>query len=212
MHIPGDTAHHDVVGWRSVQGFWVLGMCIHSMYVWSSASVLLHRCSQALIGWVQLQPTVTHRSTGEEPAFSIHVGVATPLPVGFYLSSTITLPLFDVCRYPTTVATSSRRARDVIEAAFDTSVEGGRSNPLVLSRLHDFGFRGCCTVEQSVLGGCAHLLNFDGTDTMSAAYYAQFHLNGGRPVGMSIPATEHRCGLRLTLQGCMRCSFTAQQA
>lgn len=96
------------------------------------------------------------------------------------------------CRYPTTVATASRRARDVIEAAFETSVEGGRQSPLVLSRLHDFGFRGCCTVEQSVLGGCAHLLNFDGTDTMSAAYYAQFHLNGGRPVGMSIPATEHR--------------------
>jgi nicotinamide phosphoribosyltransferase len=95
-------------------------------------------------------------------------------------------------RYPTTVATSSRRARDIIEAAFETSVEGGRSNPLLRSRLHDFGFRGCCTVEQSVLGGCAHLLNFDGTDTMSAAYYAQFHLNGGRPVGMSIPATEHR--------------------
>jgi len=28
-------------------------------------------------------------------------------------------------------------------------------------------------VEQSVLGGVAHLLNFDGSDTLSAAYYAQ---------------------------------------
>ena len=28
-------------------------------------------------------------------------------------------------------------------------------------------------MEQSVLGGVAHLLNFDGTDTLSAAYYAQ---------------------------------------
>ena len=26
---------------------------------------------------------------------------------------------------------------------------------------------------------------------MSAAYYAQFHLNNGSPVGSSIPATEH---------------------
>jgi nicotinamide phosphoribosyltransferase len=101
------------------------------------------------------------------------------------------------------VATASRRAKDIIEAAFETSVEGGKSNPLLRSRLHDFGFRGCCTVEQSVLGGCAHLLNFDGTDTMSAAFYAQFHLNGGRPVGMSIPATEHRCasaGMRHDMQ------------
>ncbi len=51
--------------------------------------------------------------------------------------------------------------------------------------------RGCTCVEQSVLGGVAHLLNFDGTDTLSAAYYVQFALNGGRPVGVSIPATEH---------------------
>lgn len=77
------------------------------------------------------------------------------------------------CRYPTTVATLSRRARDRIEAAFERSVEGGSSNPLVGTRLHDFGFRGCTCVEQSVLGGVAHLLNFDGSDTLSAAYYAQ---------------------------------------
>jgi nicotinic acid phosphoribosyltransferase len=43
----------------------------------------------------------------------------------------------------------------------------------------------------TVLGGCAHLLNFTGTDTMSAAYFAQFVWNEGRPVGESIPATEH---------------------
>lgn len=62
---------------------------------------------------------------------------------------------------------------------------------LIYSRLHDFGFRGCTSVEQSVIGGVAHLLNFTGSDTMSAAWYAQFHLNGGKPVGCSIPATEH---------------------
>ncbi len=28
-------------------------------------------------------------------------------------------------------------------------------------------------------------------DTLSAAYYAQFALNGGKPVAQSIPATEH---------------------
>ena len=52
-------------------------------------------------------------------------------------------------------------------------MEGGASNPLLSSRLHDFGFRGCTCLEQSVLGGVAHLLNFDGSDTLSAAYYAQ---------------------------------------
>jgi len=42
-----------------------------------------------------------------------------------------------------------------------------------------------------VVGGCAHLLNFIGSDTMSACYYAQFHLNNGVPIAESIPATEH---------------------
>lgn len=93
--------------------------------------------------------------------------------------------------YPTTVATLSRRARDVVERAFERTCDVGSRSPLVSSRLQDFGFRGCTSLEQSVLGGCAHLLNFVGSDTMSASYYAQFTLNGGRPVGQSIPATEH---------------------
>jgi nicotinic acid phosphoribosyltransferase len=93
--------------------------------------------------------------------------------------------------YPSTVATLSKRAKDIIANAFDRSVDEGRESPLLLSRLHDFGFRGTTCVEQSILGGVAHLLNFDGTDTLSAAYYAQFKLNDGKPVGVSIPATEH---------------------
>lgn len=42
-----------------------------------------------------------------------------------------------------------------------------------------------------MIGGTAHLLNFVGTDTLSAAFYAQYVLNGGKPIGSSIPATEH---------------------
>ncbi|MEW5302022.1 MAG: hypothetical protein WDW36_004834 [Sanguina aurantia] len=93
--------------------------------------------------------------------------------------------------YPCTVATLSRRSRDVIEASFEATSDGGSGSPLVPSRLQDFGFRGCTSVEQSIVGGCAHLLSFVGSDNMAAAFYAQFTLNGGRPVGQSIPATEH---------------------
>lgn len=92
--------------------------------------------------------------------------------------------------YPSCVATLSRYTKDVIKLAFDKSVDDNFKF-LLDSRLHDFGFRGCTCVEQSVLGGAAHLLNFDGSDTMSAAYHVQYHLNGGKPVGSSIPATEH---------------------
>ncbi|KAF8927275.1 hypothetical protein BGZ47_002241 [Haplosporangium gracile] len=92
--------------------------------------------------------------------------------------------------YPMTVATLSRRARDLIQDAYNKSVDADGLWSLE-SRLHDFGFRGCASVEQSVIGGTAHLLNFTGSDTMSAAFYAQFQLNGGKAVGNSIPASEH---------------------
>ena len=92
--------------------------------------------------------------------------------------------------YPTTVATLSRRCRHVIEEYYALTVDQDAYWTLD-SRLHDFGFRGCTTIEQSIVGGSAHLLNFGGTDTMSAAFYVQFRLNNGKPVATSIPATEH---------------------
>ncbi|KAJ3213214.1 hypothetical protein HDU67_003153 [Dinochytrium kinnereticum] len=122
--------------------------------------------------------------------------------------------------YPCTVATLSRRCRDVIHEYFMKTADPEQQF-LLDSRLHDFGFRGCTSVEQSIIGGSSHLvghfiagraqiltfyillahffdnyyclqkLNFTGTDTLSAAYYTQFHLNNGQPVASSIPATEH---------------------
>lgn len=92
--------------------------------------------------------------------------------------------------YPTTVATLSRRCKHVLKQAYDETVDQDGFWTLD-SRLHDFGFRGCTSVEQSIIGGSAHLLNFSGTDTMTAAYYVQYRLNNGNPIGTSIPATEH---------------------
>ena len=93
--------------------------------------------------------------------------------------------------YPSCVATLSKHTKCLIEGSFERTAPGGKAHFLLNSRLHDFGFRGCTCVEQSVLGGSAHLLNFDGSDTMTACYHVQYHLNGGRHIGESIPATEH---------------------
>jgi len=92
--------------------------------------------------------------------------------------------------YPTTVATLSRRCKNTIEQYYKETVDADGMWTLE-SRLHDFGFRGCTTIEQGIIGGSAHLLNFEGSDTMPAAFYAQYHLNHGKPVASSIPATEH---------------------
>ncbi|CAG8637687.1 1130_t:CDS:10, partial [Ambispora gerdemannii] len=128
-----------------------------------------------------LEGTVVHAHT---PVFQITAeGEYSPLLT--YLETLLLLVW-----YPSTVATFSRRARDIIEKAYQDTVDDDGYWSLE-GRLHDFGFRGCTCVEQSIIGGAAHLLNFIGTDTMSAAYYAQFNLNNGKPVATSIPATEH---------------------
>ncbi|CAG8564465.1 6075_t:CDS:10 [Acaulospora morrowiae] len=98
--------------------------------------------------------------------------------------------LISMTWYSTTVATLSRRARDIIEAAYEDTVDEDDHWSLEI-RLRDFGFRGCTCLEQSIIGGSAHLLNFIGTSTMSAAYYVQFKLNNGNPVASAIPSTEH---------------------
>ena len=78
------------------------------------------------------------------------------------------------------------------EVTYISSLEGtGGIDGTIQFSMHDFGFRGATSVEQSVLGGMAHLLNFAGTDTMTAAYMAQQENGEKKPVGFSIPATEH---------------------
>jgi nicotinamide phosphoribosyltransferase len=108
-------------------------------------------------------------------------------PLAPWLETLMTLLIW----YPITVATLSRKCKQHITDAFDLANVPEELRFLLNSRLHDFGFRGTSSVETSVIGGVAHLLSFDGTDTMSAAYYAQFNLNNGKPVACSIPATEH---------------------
>ena len=40
-------------------------------------------------------------------------------------------------------------------------------------KLHDFGFRGSTSVESAGIGGAAHLVNFQGTDTLAGIITAR---------------------------------------
>ena len=94
--------------------------------------------------------------------------------------------------YPTTVATLSRFAKELIRKSFHETVDDvDVLQDLLDYKLHDFGFRACTCGEQSIIGGKAHLLNFKGSDTMSACWHAQNYDNLGLPVATSVPATEH---------------------
>lgn len=56
-------------------------------------------------------------------------------------------------------------------------------------RCHDFGYRGVSSEETAAIGGAAHLLHFNGTDTIAGIKMIIDYYNGF--AGTSIPATEH---------------------
>ena len=55
---------------------------------------------------------------------------------------------------------------------------------------HDFGMRGVSSYESSMIGGMAHIVNFMGTDTVSAVVGAKRYYNS-EVSAFSIPASEH---------------------
>jgi nicotinamide phosphoribosyltransferase len=89
--------------------------------------------------------------------------------------------------YPTTVATRSYLAKQVIKAALEKSADNLDGLPF---KLHDFGARGVSSGESAALGGMGHLVNFMGTDTMEALLAAQEFYDCDM-AGFSIPAAEH---------------------
>lgn len=88
--------------------------------------------------------------------------------------------------YPMTVATLSREMKKLIRAHLAKSGDPSQID----FKLHDFGFRGVSSVESAGLGGAAHLINFQGTDTLAGIVLAQEHYCIDM-AGYSIPASEH---------------------
>ncbi|MFC4821800.1 nicotinate phosphoribosyltransferase [Dokdonella ginsengisoli] len=90
--------------------------------------------------------------------------------------------------YPVTVATISWHAKQTIRQFLErTSDDAEGQLPF---KLHDFGSRGVSSVESAAIGGAAHLVNFRGTDTVSALQLARAYYH--EPMAaFSIPAAEH---------------------
>ena len=95
--------------------------------------------------------------------------------------------------YPITVGTLSREVKKNLISYLKktTSYNPEEISGVVAFMLHDFGFRGVSSVESSGLGGSSHIINFMGTDTVSAILFAQEFYNTENPLAFSIPASEH---------------------
>ncbi len=107
-------------------------------------------------------------------------------PECFWLTTWLETALLRAIWYPTTVATQSWHIRKLILEYLEKT-----GDPTLIDfKLHDFGARGVSSLESAGIGGAAHLVNFSGTDTISAVLYARQYYNAG-VAGFSIPAAEH---------------------
>ena len=107
-------------------------------------------------------------------------------PNCYWLTTWLETALLRAVWYPTTVATQSRAIKEIILDYLERT-----GDPTTINfKLHDFGARGVSSLESASIGGAAHLVNFQGTDTMSGILYAREYYNAG-VAGFSIPAAEH---------------------
>ena len=106
----------------------------------------------------------------------------------FWLPSYLETMLLRAIWYPTTVATLSWHAKQIIRQYLEETCE--QPVEQLPFKLHDFGARGTSSQETSALGGMAHLVNFMGTDTVAALLAARRYYQAEMPA-YSIPAAEH---------------------
>lgn len=104
-----------------------------------------------------------------------------------YLETNISHSLWGPC----TSATIAREYRKRLDKAAEIT---GGSPDFVGWQGHDFSMRGLWGAESAMLSGAAHLLSFNGTDTVASidlleSYYGAD--SDSELIGGSVPATEH---------------------
>ena len=123
------------------------------------------------------------------PLKNVLLTIVNTDPKCWWLTSFLETVLLRAVWYPTTVATNSFETKKLIAKGFkDTSDED--VDTAIQFKLNDFGSRGVSSRESSGIGGLAHLVNFMGTDNVTALRYGReyYHI---RMAGFSIPAMEH---------------------
>ena len=122
------------------------------------------------------------------PTHNVLVTVENTDPLLPWITSYFETALLRAVWYPTTVATLSWHAKQIIRAGLTkTSDDPEAGLPF---KLHDFGARGVSSRESAAVGGAAHLVNFMGSDTISGILAAKKYY-GAEMAGFSIPAAEH---------------------
>jgi nicotinamide phosphoribosyltransferase len=95
--------------------------------------------------------------------------------------------------YPITVSTLSREIKKNIIKYLKktTSYSKEEIQNLCKFSLNDFGYRGASSDESAAIGGSAHIVNFSGSDNISAIDLITTYYNTDEMLAFSIPASEH---------------------
>lgn len=122
------------------------------------------------------------------PTQNVLVQIRNTDPQLPWITSFLETSMLRAIWYMTTVATVSWHAKQLIWAALEKSSDDPGSQ--ISFKLHDFSARGVTSSESAALGGLAHLVNFQGTDTVEALVSAK-RFYSEPMAGFSIPAMEH---------------------
>lgn len=108
-------------------------------------------------------------------------------PKYFWVTSFVETALLRAVWYPTSVGTLSWMCKQLMAAALAKTSDHPE---IIRDLLHDYGARGVSSQQSAALGGMAHLVCFQQTDTMSGSLAAQRYYNAVAP-GVSGPNSEH---------------------
>ncbi|SIQ74834.1 nicotinamide phosphoribosyltransferase [Rhizobium sp. RU20A] len=116
------------------------------------------------------------------------VQVVNTDPACFWLPGFIETALLRAIWYPSTVASHGRRVKQALRPYYEKTCDNAET--VLRQAVHDFGARGVASFEQAGLGGAAHLIHFDRTDTMTGILFAQRYY-AAELSNLSYPASEH---------------------
>jgi len=121
------------------------------------------------------------------PTKNVLVQVINTDPKYWWATSFFETALLRAIWYPTTVGTISWLAKQQIKEALKQTSDHPE---LLRYTLHDYGARGVSSQESAALGGLAHLVNFNQSDTVPGIIAAKKYYNAVDPSN-SGPNSEH---------------------
>ena len=114
--------------------------------------------------------------------------IKNTLPEFFWITNFLETLISDVLWKPMTSATTAWQYRKEFERHAELT---GSPKDFIGWQGHDFSMRGMSGIEDACMSGGAHLLSFNGTDTIPAIKWLEEYYNTEELIGGSVPATEH---------------------